>query len=111
MLTTTLLQWGRGLVTTEMQGQGGPFMEPVPASMGPWPGDHGNDEFATEVYDAREQLQWGRGLVTTEMRFDSSSYVLPQSLQWGRGLVTTEISGTWTSRWQGPACFNGAVAW
>ncbi len=36
------LQWGRGLVTTEIADPRGNQNGVHAASMGPWPGDHGN---------------------------------------------------------------------
>ncbi len=41
-----MLQWGRGLVTTEMATARGPPEVISAASMGPWPGDHGNTVLA-----------------------------------------------------------------
>ncbi len=104
-----LLQWGRGLVTTETRAL----------------------DTATEKTIT---LQWGRGLVTTETsgRWGKLGGYTP--LQWGRGLVTTETArhawrharlslasmGPWSGDHGNLSCpcfevlyegFNGAVVW
>ncbi len=80
------LQWGRGLVTTEILRK-------------------------TSFASVTEALQWGRGLVTTEIRTRPWGGRTWFSLQWGRGLVTTEISQFPSAPRPAGARFNGAVAW
>ncbi len=80
------LQWGRGLVTTEICQPGIRLAPPRLASMGPWPGDHGNMGGPDRDCGGFGALQWGRGLVTTEIQ-----------LRLQKGI---EDLG-----------FNGAVAW
>ncbi len=62
-----LLQWGRGLVTTEILRPDLYIFGLVGASMGPWPGDHGNERPDQAQVSTLLALQWGRGLVTTEI--------------------------------------------
>ena len=62
----SMLQWGRGLKTPEM-------------------------EVSPEGYVAIYLLQWGRGLKTPEIIPPTAKIKQIRSLQWGRGLKTPEI--------------------
>ena len=81
------LQWGRRLVTTEMdEARPADRHLDAGASMGPSSGDDGNLKLV------RERLQcW--------------------ALQWGRRLVTTEMMPPGFRPRATISCFNGAVVW